>query len=394
MAMANGKWNAGSTSAEGENRGGIWLVLHLRPKKRGSMEEQLLALAERVGRDGVPLTFVFSEAPSPWMQHELDARRVSVRTLPFDRPMAAAMELLQQLRCARPELVHFHFLRAASPLVAAARLAGCKVVVNDHVTLTRATGSRAYEALKQARDAVLNPLVELRVAVSKVVADSVADVEHVDPSRIAVVENGIDVDRFVRADGAGIKAELGAEGRPLLVCVARLSREKGVETAIAALPLVGRDAVLAMVGEGPDAARCRALAEELGVGDRVRFLGVRDDVDRLLAACDVVLVPSHWEEAFGLAVVEGMAAGKPVVVSQSGAMPGLVGDAGLVVPKKDPAALAGAVTRLLDDPLLGARLGRAARIRAEARYGMRRWVDDVMAVYARFLSRSEAKQAA
>src|SRR5207253_4318491 len=120
--------------------------------------------------------------------------------------------------------------------------------------------------------------------------------------------------------------------------------------------------VLLLVGDGADEKRFRALAKEQG-GD-VRFLGVRDDVERILASSDVVIVPSHWEEAFGLAVVEGMAAGKPVVVSRSGAMPQILGDTGLVVPKRDPAALADAVGRLLDDPLLRARLGRAAQARA------------------------------
>jgi glycosyltransferase involved in cell wall biosynthesis len=72
---------------------------------------------------------------------------------------------------------------------------------------------------------------------------------------------------------------------------------------------------------------------------------------------------------------------RPVVVSASGAMPGIVERTGLVVPKRDPGALAGAVTRLLDDPLLGARLGRAARVRARERYGLERYVDRVVALY-------------
>jgi glycosyltransferase involved in cell wall biosynthesis len=403
MAMALGDWipaerkgiqrrdkrNDSSTGAEH----GIWLVLHLRPRKKGSLEQQLLALADGLACRGLSLTLVFSEPPKPWLMHELDLRGVKVRTLPFSRPYTAAMELLALLREARPTLVHFHFLRATSPLVAAARLAGARVVLHDHITPVRAHASRLYEVMKKARDLMWNPLVDLRVAVSDVVADSVTDVEHVDRRRVVTVENGIDTERFEQADGAGIKTELDCVGKPLLVCVSRLKAEKGVESAVRALPLVGRDAVLALVGEGPEEVPLRELAAELRITDRVRFLGVRDDVDRILAASDVVVVPSHWEEAFGLAVVEGMAAGKPVVVSQSGAMPEIVGATGVVVPKKDPPALAAAITRLLDDPLLCTRLGRIARARARGRYGMRRWVEDMVAVYEPFCTHAVKRTA-
>jgi glycosyltransferase involved in cell wall biosynthesis len=391
MLFGLGQWNDSSTAGA---RGGIWLVLHLRPKKRGSMEQQLIALGERLGARGVPVTMVFSEAPRPWMQQAFAERRISWRTLNFAPTHRAALELLAMLRLARPQLVHFHFLRATSPLVAAARLAGARVVVHDHVTLTRATASRTYEGLKTLRDAVWMPLVDLRVAVSKPVAESVADIEHVDPSRIAVVENGIDLGRFENASGAGVKQSLGCAGRPLVVCVSRLQHEKGVETAIRAVPHLGRSTVLAMVGDGPIEAHCRALAEELGVANRVRFLGLRDDVEQLVAAADVVLAPSHWEEAFGLAVVEGMAAGKPVVVSRSGAMPDLVGDTGVVVPKRDPEALARAVGELLDDPLRCARMGKAARARAQRRFSMAHWVDAMTAVYERVLPSLSAGKAA
>jgi glycosyltransferase involved in cell wall biosynthesis len=369
--------------AFGKTSSAVWLVLHLSPRKRGSMEEQLLAVAQRLHASGVSLTCVFASAPAPWLTAELTANGVDIRTLDFSHPFDSARRLYGWLSDAKPQLVHFHFVRAYSPLVAAAKLTGATVLVNDHVTLTRASESPAREALKRVRSAALNPLCDLRVAVSRIVKDSVVDVEHVPPSHVVVLENGIDVERFLRADGLEARRDLGLVTRPILACVSRLSSEKGVESAIRMMPLVERGAVLLLVGDGAEAPRFRALAEELRLGDAVRFLGVRDDVERILAAADVVVVPSHWEEAFGLAVVEGMAAGRPVVVSRSGAMPELVGDTGLVVPKKDPAALAAAVSRLLDDPMLRARLGRAAQVRARERYGMVRYVDEVTALYRR-----------
>jgi glycosyltransferase involved in cell wall biosynthesis len=364
-------------------------VLHLNAKKRGSQEQQLLALAERMRARGTPLTYVFARPPVTWLTEALSAQGVELRVLDYAQPWRSAARLWRALSNegrARPALVHFHYVRASSPLIAAARLAGARVIVNDHVTLTRARDELWYETLKRARNTMANPLVDLRLCVSGFVAESVARIEHVDPARICVVENGIDLDRFAHASPAGVREELGAEGRPLVVCVSRLSVEKGVETLIRALPLVGRDVVLALVGDGPMEARWRALAGELGIADRVRFLGLRDDVERLVAACDVAVVPSQWDEAFGQAVTEGMAAGKPVVVTRSGAMPEILGDTGLVVPKRDSAGLARAIGALLDDPQTRARLGKAAQARAREHFGLDRWVDRMVAVYERVLS--------
>jgi glycosyltransferase involved in cell wall biosynthesis len=362
-----------------ERAGRVWVVLHLSPRKRGSMEQQLVAVARGLRREGVGVTYVVAAPPPLWLAAELADAGAEVRALALGDRLAP-LQLGAWLRAARPPLVHFHFVRAYSPLVAAARLCGATVVVNDHVTLTRAGGSRLREAAKRARAALLNPLVDVRVAVSRTVAESVRTIEHA--AAVEVLENGIELQRF-SADGAAVRRELAIGARPLIACVSRLSAEKGVESAIRMMPLVRREATLALVGDGPMEPRWRALAAELGVGAAVRFLGVRDDVPAVLAASDVVVVPSHWEEAFGLAVVEGMAAARPVVVTRSGAMPELVGDAGLVVPKRDPAALAGAVTRLLDDPRLRQRFGRAARRRAEARFGMERYVARVAALYRR-----------
>jgi glycosyltransferase involved in cell wall biosynthesis len=197
------------------------------------------------------------------------------------------------------------------------------------------------------------------------------------------VENGVDLARFTGEGGAEVRSELALGEAPLIACIARFSNEKGVETAIRAVPLLSRQAQLALVGEGEEEARFRALAAGLGVASRVRFLGLRHDVERILAAARVVVVPSHWDEAFGLSVVEGMASSRPVIVSRSGAMPDILGDAGLVVPKRDPAALAAAVDRVLDDEHLAATLSRAGRRRAEERYSMEHYVNRMVAAYER-----------
>jgi L-malate glycosyltransferase len=373
-------------------RGGVWLVLHLDAKKRGSMEQQLVALARRLGDESIATTMVFARPPAPFPGDELRVAGVDVRHLDWDDRAASARRFWSWMVTERPALVHFHFVDPYSPYVATAKLAGAKVMVHDHVCLVPRPGPRAL--LKRVRGAALNRFVDLRAAVSEYTATTAQQAHGVPPERICVIENAIDLSRFRDADGAAVRAELGLSREKLVVSVARLDEEKGGSVLIRALSLLDGDAQLALVGEGECAAAWSELAATLGVLERVHFLGLRNDVEEVLAASDLVVVPSQWQEAFGLAVVEGMAAGKPVVVTDSGAMPRIVGDAGLVVPRHDAVAMAEALQRVLADETLARRLAVRARRRAEERYGMERYVGRMLEVYQRLLAGRTGKRAA
>jgi hypothetical protein len=209
-------------------RDGIWLVLHFDAKKRGSMEQQLVALAERLRGNGVPLTYVFARKPAPFPGDALRALGVDVRALPFEQPLRAPEQLALWLRKAAPALVHFNFVRAYSPLVAVAKLSGARVAVHEHVTLiARHDAPRLRLATKAMRDSALNWMADRRIAVSRFVAESVVAADHVPAGRVTVVENGIDLSRFAQVDGAPVALELGLEGAPLIACVARFNPEKG-----------------------------------------------------------------------------------------------------------------------------------------------------------------------
>lgn len=180
---------------------------------------------------------------------------------------------------------------------------------------------------------------------------------------IAVVRNGVDLDRFRPADRREARAALGVpDGVPLAVCPARITRQKGQDVLLAAWPAVRArcpEALLALVGEGDCDARAAA-------GPGVRFTGAVPDVRGWLAAADVVVLPSRWE-GLSLALLEAMAAGRSTVVS---AIPGLAEvvapDAGAAVPVEDPAALAAALAGRLADPARVATEGAAAARAARA----------------------------
>jgi glycosyltransferase involved in cell wall biosynthesis len=153
--------------------------------------------------------------------------------------------------------------------------------------------------------------------------------------------------------------------------------------AIGALRAAGRAAALAVVGDGPLRAALAESAERLGVASHVELLGDRADVRDVLAALDVFVLPSRTE-GMSNALLEAMATGLPVVATAVGGTPEVIADgsSGLLVPVDDPAAMAAAIVRVLDDPSLAGRLGAAARQTVEERYGAKSMVRRLEAVYA------------
>jgi glycosyltransferase involved in cell wall biosynthesis len=169
------------------------------------------------------------------------------------------------------------------------------------------------------------------------------------------------------AQVAKARDDLGGTGRPVVLAAGRLTPQKGFGVLIAAAPLWRHrnpEPVLAIAGDGPLAP---ALAEQArAAGPGVHLLGQRGDVPALLAAADVVVVPSMWEGQ-PMFLQEALRAGKPVVASRVGGIPALTGDDGaLLVPPGDAAALAAAVESVLDHPALAAKLATAAAQRGAA----------------------------
>jgi len=184
------------------------------------------------------------------------------------------------------------------------------------------------------------------------------------------------------AEIAALHHEFG--GRVIVVGVGRLAEQKGFGTLIAAAARWQRRAVvplLLIAGEGPLDSELRRQAGMAGVA--VQFLGARHDVPALLAAADVVVVPSNWEGQ-PLVVQEALRAGRPLVATRVGGIAELTGgDGALLVPPGEPFALAAAVTRLLDDPGAAARLAAAARARAALLPTGTAAVDQALGLYQR-----------
>lgn len=207
------------------------------------------------------------------------------------------------------------------------------------------------------------------------------------PERVTLIPNGIDAAAFA----AAVPACLGLPADALTVgFLGQLEPRKGVLDLAAAWPLVSRavpNAHLVIAGRGPlEPEQRRVLASE----PRVTWLGFRSDVAQVLAALDLVVVPSHFE-GFSLAAVEAMAAGRPVVASRVSSLPELVreGVEGRLVAARSPEALASAIIDLLGSPRARVRMGRAGALRA-LDFTIGRMLDGHEALLAALTGRSAA----
>jgi glycosyltransferase involved in cell wall biosynthesis len=172
------------------------------------------------------------------------------------------------------------------------------------------------------------------------------------------------------------------EDARLLLSVSRLEPQKGIDVALEALVELPPEAVLVVLGEGPQRAELEALARQLGVTERVRFPGRVGDVAALLRQAEVLVHPARWE-GFGLALLEAMLCEKPVVASRVSSIPELVldGETGILVPPDDPSALATALGILLEDRAHAAQMGEAGLRRAHERFSVARMAERTVAVY-------------
>lgn len=211
------------------------------------------------------------------------------------------------------------------------------------------------------------------------------------PAQLASIPTGIDFSRFrpTRTRAEVRQALAVPETAYLVLMVAVIRGVKRHEVAVRGFArfLAHRpDAVLVLAGEGPMQIDMERLCDQLGIRDKVRFLGQRSDVPDLMQAADVQILTSD-SEGVPQAVTQGLGMGLPVVATAVGGVPELVidGETGLLIPKEQPEALAAALQRLSDDPALAQRLGEGGRLHALGRYSLEAMLDATESVYAQVL---------
>jgi glycosyltransferase involved in cell wall biosynthesis len=375
----------------------------------GGTERQVVNLAQGLDRSRFDLHFAcfdrcgaflgdIEATGSPLTEYRIDC-------LYSGKTLRQQLRFARNLRQHRVDVVHAYGFAANTFAVPAARLAGARAIVasirdtGDHLTPAK---RRAQRMACRLADAVL---VNADAVKRQLIGEGYA------ADRISVIGNGITLSRFGHGGEDGrLRRELGlVDGAPLVAVFSRLNRLKGIEYFLEAAAVVaGRfpQARFAVVGEdpilhagaivsGPYKRELVAYAARLGIGDRVTFTGFRLDVPKLLAEVAVSVLPS-LSEGLSNAILESMAAGVPVVATAVGGNPEAVQDGvtGLLVPPRDADSLARAISTLLEDRDLAARLGRAGRQRVVERFSDERMVRETEQFYLALLSRKGFRVAA
>jgi L-malate glycosyltransferase len=357
----------------------LQVVLGLNP---GGTERLVIELARRL-HSKIPMAVCCLDDAGAWAP-EVERSGIRVTALgrrPGFHP-SLAIGVARAARAHGATVIHAHHY---SPFVysALARLAppSPRVIFTEHGRLSDVGPSPRRRRANQ----VLRHLATGVFAVSENVKRHLVD-EGFRADRVGVIYNGIDIGPLPDAAArVGVRRELGVSDETLAVgTIARLDPVKDLGTLIAAtarLSASGRPALLAIVGDGDERQNLEAQASALGIIDRVRFLGHRDDARRWLAGLDVY-VNASISEGVSLTILEAMAAGLPVVATRVGGTPEVVTEeCGLLVPSRNAEALADAIHQLGERADRRRHRGAAGRARAEAHFMLDRMVASYRRVY-------------
>lgn len=213
---------------------------------------------------------------------------------------------------------------------------------------------------------------------------------------IEVIHNFVDTGVYSRRTSPAVRAEVSPDGVPVVCHVSNFRAVKRPVDVVRAFAAINQrfPCRLALVGEGPEMPHVRAAASQLGVQDRISFLGHRESVAEILSSADLFLLPSA-QESFGLAALEAMACGTPVLAYQVGGLPEVIeqGQGGFLLPDGDLQGLVARGVELLTDHALWGEVGAAGAERARALFSAPRIVSLYEAYYARVLQGDQGEEA-
>lgn len=366
------------------------LVVHFTDSSTfGGAEQVILSMLAEIDRRAWDPILIYH--PAPCLAPLLDgARRLGVRL----RPVPAMPEgwqgpphlptFIRTLRALKPMVFHAHL---ASPMACKYGLVGAAlacvpaVIAWEHLFL-----DLSWNRSSLIKHRLISTGVDRYVAVSRDLAWNLRRTFAVPLRKVEVVHNGVRVTDFERRPSTSLRSRLeGFPPKPIVLTNGRLDLQKGhryLLNAAAQLPEVR----LVFAGDGPEREHLQSDVRQLGLTDRVVFLGYRDDVPDLLASCDVFVLPSLFE-GLPLSILEAMAAGKPIIATEVGGTPEAIaqGQTGILVPPKDPDALAASLRTVLSNQDLAERLGKAARTSARKHFSAVTMVQNMTRIYEEIL---------
>ena len=365
----------------------------------GGAQDNTLLTVEHLDKSEYDITLLSSPVGS-WVERAQNIPDVRVtlisrlqRKIHLSSDLVAAWKIYKHIRRERYDIVHTHSSKPGVLGRVAARLAGVPIVVhtihgfpfNDYMNeYTR----KFYIFLEKIAAKCTDKLI----TVSNLNKKKAIDLKLAKPDRFVNIYSGIDLNHFhVEVNTSHKRMELSLPQDHFLVgMVGRLSPQKAPQFFIQAAADVAQDnpnVTFLLVGDGELRDGLEKLTDELGLKKRIRFLGVRDDIPEILGILDVFVLSSLWE-GLGRALTEAMAMARPIVATSVEGVPELVDDhkTGILVPPKDPKALAAGIKKVLRDRSLAIQLGQNAQKRVLKDFGVDTMIAEIDDLYKHLIS--------
>lgn len=322
----------------------------------GFIGQLMNAAMQNFARAGLTVLTSFPDAEARPTQP--DATSISVVWDPGNPTLQSQWRILQLIRAYRIRVIYLVDQPLLRPAYALWKLAGVQcIIVHDHTSGTRPPLTALRRAIKRAAWSIPGLGADLVIGVSAFVVERLRSVGCVPESRLALVRNGVPI-----PDGAAAEPPLEASpdsGALQVIAIARATPVKGIDVLIRAWRLVidrwpaaSVSPKLLYAGDGPMMTDLKDIVSDLNLWAHVEFLGYQNDVANVFRRADICVVPSVWEEAFCLVAAEAMSCGVPVIASDAGAIPEVLGHDGVgrLVPPGNVHALADALTEMLRLP--------------------------------------------
>ncbi|MDT8390810.1 MAG: glycosyltransferase family 4 protein [Lentisphaeria bacterium] len=354
-------------------------VMDFVPKKKGALEYFLIELAAKCHQDGFQTTFLFSGEPVSWFSNAIQAT-ANTRVLsgcPVKEAFPQCRSILKEIK---PDLKTFWFVSLYNRKTRRLAWGQGRSIFVDQISWMPRRKSTLGTCAAWIAGHVFSQVYWRVLSVSEFNRRRNIQSFFVPKSKTLVIHNGCP--QFPADDSrpAGLPDNY-------IFYAGQLATYKGVDTLLKAFArcrnagprFVGFK--LVMAGQGPAEPPLRQLATELHVQEDVVFLGLRNDVPALMAHATINVVPSEWPEAFGFVAAEAMRTGRPLIVSDAGALPEVVANTATIFPKGDPKALADALTRVLENPETHTAMAAQAQNRAETFFTIDRMVTDYLTLF-------------
>ncbi len=368
-------------------------ILHvIHSSELSGPQRHLFDIAKSIDRDRFSMEVA---CPEGWLSKELEKNKVRTYRIKL-KDGFSINSLLSLYRIARQgnyDIIHAHMGRTGLYAKLVGVMTGNPVIVTEHLVAHDHLWIKnpLMRRLHLLGHIISNKMIRLIIAVSKEARDAYIERQDIAPEKIVTIHNFVDTDIVASEDEAKeIRRELGIDKDCFVVgFLGRLDWRKGLKTIVdAAEGLKGMKFLI--VGDGNARDDLIAEIKRKGIDKDFILTGFRQDVPAIMKAMDIFVFPSHAEyESFGIAVIEAMSAGIPVIASDIGPLREIMNDGenGILIPKKDPVALRSAIERLIKDRDLMRRLGEEGRKTILEKFSLKKAIREIEGVYERILDR-------